>query len=293
MHSPPRCVALHLPEWAVANTAFLLSLVRALSAAVAANTFSGECVFVATLGADRSAAALAPAVDALRQVFGSVIAIAEGQLDFPLSDLWRMGDHHMATRIAQRVAESLAHFVAVTHNYVGGGNFGGGRLSKFEQEVLRTRSEDRGADRAGVWVADLATSAVLPAGAHHVACPAPEYPGAKMLNDVALEFHHVHWRMRMAAVCFQEAAAREPDNPQTWQWLGQSLLSEERFADAAHAYGRAHAARPDTSMLINQGVALQRMGDNGGAVKAYAESIEREPSWPEAFLNMAFALQVS
>ena len=42
-----------------------------------------------------------------------VVAIAEGHMEFPVSDLWRMGDHHMVTRIAQRVCEQLAHFVAV------------------------------------------------------------------------------------------------------------------------------------------------------------------------------------
>jgi len=64
----------------------------------------------------------------------------------------------------------------------------------------------------------------------------------------------------------------------------------------AHFYetGRAQANElaPETSLEINRGVALQRAGDNRGAVAAYQGALKKDPNWPDAFLNLGFALIV-
>ena len=76
-----------------------------------------------------------------------------------------------------------------------------------------------------------------------VACPCPEYPGGKMLKDVGTELQHTHHQLRRAAICFREAAARDPGDGQAWSLLAGALLSEERFLEAAEAYGKV-VSRP-------------------------------------------------
>ena len=45
--------------------------------------------------------------EALAAVFKQVWMVSEGMLEFPLSDLWRMGDHYMVTLMQEHLLRHL------------------------------------------------------------------------------------------------------------------------------------------------------------------------------------------
>ena len=47
--------------------------------------------------------------EALAAVFKQVWMVSEGMLEFPLSDLWRMGDHYMVTLMQEHLLRHLWH----------------------------------------------------------------------------------------------------------------------------------------------------------------------------------------
>ena len=47
--------------------------------------------------------------DALAAVLKQVWMVSEGMLEFPLSDLWRMGDHYMVTLMQEHLLRHLWH----------------------------------------------------------------------------------------------------------------------------------------------------------------------------------------
>jgi len=75
-----------------------------------------------------------------------------------------------------------------------------------------------------ILTSECAVSPLTLAGAQ-VACPCPEYPGGKMLKDVGTELQHTHRQLRRAAICFREAAARDPGDGHAWGLLAGTLLT--------------------------------------------------------------------
>ena len=49
----------------------------------------------------------------MQQAFKQVWMVSEGMLDFPLSDLWKMGDHYMVTLMQERLVSHLWHYVVL------------------------------------------------------------------------------------------------------------------------------------------------------------------------------------
>ena len=56
--------------------------------------------------------------------------VSEGMLDFPLSDLWRMGDHYMVTLMQQRLMNHLWGYIVLRRS-------SDEALHPFDAEVLR------------------------------------------------------------------------------------------------------------------------------------------------------------
>jgi len=279
-HVPAHCPAIHIPQWCVDDASRCLSRLAHLLTSGEAAGISHECIFVVRLHADKSAAAVQPTVQALRGVFKQVWMVSEGMLEFPLSDLWRMGDHYMVTLMQQRLVEHLWHYILVLPRK-------DAPLSRFDAEVLRHRSEDMGKGALEINLEDAVPRMRAPG---MITCPCPEYPDNKMLKDVGLEMQHSLHRLRMASTCFKEATQRDPADAEAWNWLANTQLNLEEFDAAQKSFSAAHSLQPQASYLINMGVALQRGGRHAEAVDAYRKGLVLDSNWPEAHLNQAYAL---
>ena len=134
-HVPARCPGVHLPQWCEDDVGGCLSRLPLLLSAGVAADMSHECLFVARLGSNRSAAGVQPIIDVLQPAFTKVWMVSEGMLDFPLSDLWRMGDHYMVTLMQQRLMNHLWGYIVLRRS-------ADEALHPFDAEVLRVRAED-------------------------------------------------------------------------------------------------------------------------------------------------------
>jgi tetratricopeptide (TPR) repeat protein len=179
-------------------------------------------------------------VAVMQQAFKQVWMVSEGMLDFPLSDLWKMGDHYMVTLMQERLVSHLWQYVVLLPRK-------GAPLHRFDQEVLRRRSEDVGKGALEVTLEDAATRLRDP---ETVRCPCPTYPDNKMLKDVGLEMQHTLGRLRLASTCFREAADRNPADPEAWNWLATTLLNLEDYAGASKAFSAANSLQPSAGMFV-------------------------------------------
>ena len=178
-------------------------------------------------------------VAVMQQAFKQVWMVSEGMLDFPLSDLWKMGDHYMVTLMQERLVSHLWHYVVLLPPK-------GAPLHRFDQEVLRRRSEDAGKGALEVTLEDAGTRVRDP---ETVRCPCPAYPDNKMLKDVGLEMQHTLGRLRLASTCFREATDRNPADPEAWNWLATTLLNLEDYAGATKAFSAANSLQPSAGTL--------------------------------------------
>ncbi|HEX9636860.1 MAG TPA: tetratricopeptide repeat protein [Acidobacteriota bacterium] len=72
---------------------------------------------------------------------------------------------------------------------------------------------------------------------------------------------------------------------------GRLAFRAERFAEAAAAFAKAVAARPDSAgARVNLGTALARMEDPAGAMLQYREALKLEPRSTAAHFNLAALL---
>jgi hypothetical protein len=165
-------------------------------------------------------------VEALQQAFKKVWMVSEGMLEFPLSDLWRMGDHYMVTLMQQRLVYHLWHYIVVLPHQ-------GAPLERFDAEVLKRRSEDMNKGVLQITLNDASPRIRPPL---KVKCPCPEYPDNKMLKDVGLEMQHTLFRLRLAATCFREATERNAADAEAWNFYASTLLNLEEHAEAAKAF---------------------------------------------------------
>lgn len=95
----------------------------------------------------------------------------------------------------------------------------------------------------------------------------------------------------LAAACFADALALDPDSVPTWSNLGSALLSAGDPEAAAGAFARALALDPSRPELhYNLGAALRSAGDPRRAASAYADAIALGLATAEAFNNLGLAL---
>ena len=166
--------------------------------------------------------------------------VSEGMLDFPLSDLWKMGDHYMVTLMQERLISHLWQYIVVLPRRVA-------PLHRFDAEVLKRRSEDMGKGALEISIQD---GAVHLRGPENVRCPCPLYPENKMLKDVGLELQHALSRLRLASTCFREAADQNPADPEAWNLLANTLLNLEEYAGASKAFSAANSLQPSAGKYL-------------------------------------------
>eukprot|EP00960_Hanusia_phi_P047056 758187-Hanusia_phi.AAC.2 len=274
-HVPSQCVAVHIPHWCLEGMTDCLSRLPLFMSKGPAANLNKNCVFVVWLHKKRSKKDVEPIISTLSSVFKKVWMVAEEHLEFPLSDLWRMGDHYMVTWIQQHLVMRLARYVYVVRQ--------SGDLDPFDKVVKTAMGEDRG---LGVIEIDVGGKDPVSLPPLPSACPCPQYGDNRMLKDVGLELQQQFRRIRLASVCFEEATRMTPADFEAWQWLAGVYLSDEQLDKAAKAYERANEIRPNAAVLINMGVALQRQGKHEDAVEAYRKGLKIDGRWPEAYLNM-------
>ena len=83
------------------------------------------------------------------------------------------------------------------------------------------------------------------------------------------------------------AAQREPADGETHYNHGVALQMQGRHADAARAYQRALAFRPDlVAADFNLGVIFEQLGNPAGAAAAFREVLARDPKHVSAYKNL-------
>jgi hypothetical protein len=85
---------------------------RALSGA----GLKSECLVVVAgslTGNDRGGEGMGKALDPLRRLFGKIMWIGEGELDFPVCDLWRLGSHYMLNWMELLIAVDMDTLITV------------------------------------------------------------------------------------------------------------------------------------------------------------------------------------
>jgi tetratricopeptide (TPR) repeat protein len=90
----------------------------------------------------------------------------------------------------------------------------------------------------------------------------------------------------------QRAATLLPDDAEAHANLGNALLRDARFADAAASYRRALGITPRLADVLNNlGNALRALGQADEAVACYRQAIEANPRFAEAYSNLGNALR--
>ncbi|EKX44399.1 UDP-N-acetylglucosamine-peptide N-acetylglucosaminyltransferase [Guillardia theta CCMP2712] len=273
-HVASQCVALHVPSWCLEERDDCLSRLPLLFSKGPAAKLNKNCVFVVWLHKKRTKQHVEPIVSTLSAVFKRVWMVAEDYLEFPLSDLWRMGDHYMVVWIQQHLVLKLARYVYLVRRQ--------GDLHRFDQEVKRALGEDRGQGSIEI---DLSSKDPLLLPPPPSSCPSPKYGDNRMLKDVGHELQQQFRRLRLSSVCFEEATRMTPADVEAWQWLAAAYLSDEQLDKAAKAYERANELRPNAAILINMGVALQRQGKHEEAEEVVVKEdvVEEEEVEIEAY----------
>ena len=85
----------------------------------------------------------------------------------------------------------------------------------------------------------------------------------------------------------RKVVAERPDMIQAWQSLAQCLQATEQFAEAIEPYERMFALQPDPKTAFLVGSMAQRAKQTDRAVAAYKQSLELDPAFEKAQLNLA------
>jgi predicted O-linked N-acetylglucosamine transferase (SPINDLY family) len=94
-----------------------------------------------------------------------------------------------------------------------------------------------------------------------------------------------------AALRFEAALAREPQDGETHYNHGVALQMQRRNADAARAYQRALVFRPDLIAAdFNLGIVFQAEGNRDAAIAAFRQVIEHDPRHAAAYKNLGEVL---
>jgi Flp pilus assembly protein TadD len=143
------------------------------------------------------------------------------------------------------------------------------------------------------------------AAAGHFEAALKSQPGASEVRSPLAAAYRKLGRLdeaRAALAAYGEGRVTFPDplldqvaalNAGSRQYLqeGAAALREKRFADAAQAFRKAVESEPGSSAAwLNQGVALEGLGDAAGAERSYRKAIELEPALARAHYNLGTLL---
>ena len=143
------------------------------------------------------------------------------------------------------------------------------------------------------------------AAAGHFEAALKSQPGASEVRSPLAAAYRKLGRLdeaRAALAAYGEGRVTFPDpllyqvaalNAGSRQYLqdGAAALREKRFADAAQAFRKAVEREPGSSAAwLNQGVALEGLGDAAGAERSYRKAIELEPALARAHYNLGTLL---
>lgn len=85
----------------------------------------------------------------------------------------------------------------------------------------------------------------------------------------------------------------QPELSGPWVNLGQVYLAGERAVEARAAFERAIAANPTNCAAYNQlGVLARQQGELGAAERSYLACIERNPDFPQVYLNLGILYEL-
>lgn len=99
-------------------------------------------------------------------------------------------------------------------------------------------------------------------------------------------------RSDQAVTHLREAARLAPGNPLALRALGHASLAASKLEEAAEAFGRLAALRPELAEAhFGQGNALRDMGRVADAIQAYRRAVAADPRSPHARINLGVLLQ--
>lgn len=84
-------------------------------------------------GGDRRKESMGRALDPLRRLFGKVMWIGEGELEYPICDVWRMGSHYLLNWMELLIAVDMDSLITVKSRE-------GDAVDPMVQEALFLRS---------------------------------------------------------------------------------------------------------------------------------------------------------
>jgi Flp pilus assembly protein TadD len=93
-----------------------------------------------------------------------------------------------------------------------------------------------------------------------------------------------------AAAVLQQAAIRNPDNPELLSAYGKVLADLGRYKEAAEALNRAHSPdRPDWRILSAQGAIADQTGNHALAQQYYESALKLAPGEPAVLANLGLS----
>jgi tetratricopeptide (TPR) repeat protein len=98
-------------------------------------------------------------------------------------------------------------------------------------------------------------------------------------------------RLADAVVQYRAAIGLDPTYANAYNNLGFALQAQGQRAEAVECFRRAVALKPaDVGFRTNLAFGLQESGQSGAAAEAFGELVRREPQWPQAAAQQAWAL---
>jgi Flp pilus assembly protein TadD len=89
----------------------------------------------------------------------------------------------------------------------------------------------------------------------------------------------------------QEAAKKEPGNPEIWTRLGNALMDSSRFNEAVDAYQKALDINPkEVDVRVDLGTCYRNIKEPNKAAEAYRKALEFNPNHFMAHKNLAVVL---
>jgi Flp pilus assembly protein TadD len=97
-----------------------------------------------------------------------------------------------------------------------------------------------------------------------------------------------------AAAVLQQAAIRNPNNPELLAAYGKVLADLGRYKEASEALSRAHTPdRPDWRVLSAQGAIADQTGDHVLAQQYYGSALKLVPNEPSVLTNLGLSYALS
>ena len=83
-----------------------------------------------------------------------------------------------------------------------------------------------------------------------------------------------------------------PKSPVVISILGATLVSQEKFKHALHAYNKIIQLNPShTETYFNRGIVFQKLKQFQNSIDSYDQAIKLNPDYPQAFNNRGYAFQ--